>query len=244
MRLPISLAVAAVAAVLAVPGAHAGFAAGQCTTWAYLMRPDIVATASLAGDKITNWNAYAWAANAREAGYSVGTKPAVGAIAVWPKHVLGAGALGHVAYVQKVRSDGSFYISEEDYNGSPNVHRRWVAPTSALQFIYLQPGQHAPSGPMTPGGQLETMTSSGTFRASDPGGTQVAFTLDAATSVAFRLTGPGIDHTVTWRIPGGSRSVTLAQLAAQSTLPAGSYRLTAFAYDTALDGRWVTFSLG
>jgi hypothetical protein len=123
------------------------------------------------------------------------------------------------------------------------VHRRWVAATSALQFIYLQPGQHAPAGPMTPGGGFETMSSTGTFSAADPSGTQIAFTLDAAASVAFRLTGPGIDHTVTWRIPAGNRSVTLAQLAAESTLPAGSYKLTAFAYDTELDRRWLTFTL-
>src|SRR5690349_19871460 len=103
-----------------------GFPAGQCTEWAYLKRPDIVDTAIAKNGIAGNWNADHWASNAAAAGFLIGSTPAVGAIAVWPAGVDGAGVLGHVAYVEQVSGDGSFLVSEENWEGSPALHRRIV----------------------------------------------------------------------------------------------------------------------
>src|SRR5579884_3516397 len=127
-----------VAFLACAPSALAGgFPAGQCTEWAFKMRPEIVVDSMLAHPSLQDWNASHWASNAKAAGFRVGTTPAVGAIAVWQPHVDGAGAVGHVAYVEKVQP-GSFYISEENFDGSPAVHRRWVKTDGKEQFVYLR----------------------------------------------------------------------------------------------------------
>jgi CHAP domain len=238
------LPLATVAAALLAPGAGAGgFRAGQCTTWAFLMRPDIVAQSALAGDGVGDWDADRWAANARKAGFPVGSQPRVGAIAVWPAHVLGAGPVGHVAYVEQVRSDGSFYVSEEDFDGSPSVHHRWVQPSSRLQFVYLRQGERLPSGPITPGGGLTSLTSAGTFAASGLAQTSVRFAVDASTDVSLRLTGPHVDRQLGWHVPGGAWTVGLDKIAGTGSLAPGTYKLIVFAYDTQLETRWLTFRL-
>jgi hypothetical protein len=230
------------AAVLA-PGAGAGLPAGQCTTWAFLMRPDIVADATLGGHVFSDWNADRWAANARAAGFAVGGQARVGAIAVWPANVLGAGPVGHVAYVEKVRSDGGFYVSEEDFDGSPDVHRRWVEPSSRLQFVYLRAGERVPSGPIAAGGELEQLTSSGTFAAAGLAQTSITLAVDAATNVSLRLTGPNVDRRLAWHVPAGRWTVGLDRIAGTASLAPGSYKLVVFAYDTALETHWLTFRL-
>jgi len=243
MRIALALAAVASASILQAPPATAGFAPGQCTTWAYEMRPDIIAGTELADPKITDWNAYRWAANAQLGGFSVGSRPAVGAIAVWPQNTLGAGAVGHVAYVERVRSDGSFYVSEENFDGNPNVHHRWVAPTSALQFIYLAPGERAPKAPTQLGGALESLKSQGLYSTTDLSRTSVTFGLSAPGTVALRLSGPGLDRRYTWRFHAGGSSVDLGSLSGTSSLPAGTYTLTAFSYDSGLHHWWVSFRL-
>ena len=242
MRL--ALAVAACAASVAAPaGVAGGFPTGQCTNWAFLMRPDIVADTTLANASITDWNAYRWAANAVAGGFTVGARPAVGAIAVWPPNTLGAGSVGHVAYVEQVRSDGSFYVSEKDYNGSPLVHRRWVQPSSAIQFIYLKPGESPPSGPIQSGGRLESLHSSGGYSATGLAGTNFVVTVDAPVTVALRLTGPNVDRRVTWSFRAGGWNVSLDKIAGATALPPGNYKLTAFAFNPDLGWRWVSFHL-
>lgn len=66
---------------------------GNCTWWAAFMRPDL-ATAGISGD------AKYWYGNAGDLGFNLGSKPKVGAIAVFSD-------FGHVAYVEGVNSDGS-----------------------------------------------------------------------------------------------------------------------------------------
>jgi hypothetical protein len=244
MRLRIVLAAIACAAFVGAPSAVAGFPAGQCTYWAYLMRPDIVDDTTLAGSSVSDWTAYRWPANARAGGFRVGAKPAVGAIAVWPRNVLGAGADGHVAYVEQVRADGSFLVSEENYNGSPNVHRRWVQPSSALQFIYLKPGQHPPAGPARLGGELEALASAGDYRAGALGGTRITLDLTAPTTVALRLTGPDVNRRVLWTFRAGGWTVGLDKIAGAGSLPPGTYTVAAFPRVCAdLSWRSVSFTL-
>lgn len=80
-----------------------GFLLGQCTYYVALKRP-------------ITWggNAGTWYYSAQATGYKVGQAPAVGAIMVSYE----GSAAGHVAYVESVNPDGSFTVSEMNYNGN------------------------------------------------------------------------------------------------------------------------------
>ena len=74
-------------------------------------------------------NARTWYSRARAAGWSVGTTPAIGAIAWTPN-----GYYGHVALVEAV--EGSrILISEMNYLGAYKMDNRWVA-VSSFKYIY------------------------------------------------------------------------------------------------------------
>jgi surface antigen len=76
-------------------------------------------------------NAVSWYYHAVAGGWSVGTIPAVAAIA-WTA----AGWYGHVALVEQVSPDGKqVYISEMNSQGVGVKSFRW-APASAFKYIY------------------------------------------------------------------------------------------------------------
>lgn len=101
---------------------------GQCT-WG------VKELASWAGN---NWgNAADWAASAAAAGFTVGTTPQVGAIAVWND-----GGYGHVAYVTDVQSANSIQVLESNYNGNMSIgnYRGYFDPTTAQETVsYIYP---------------------------------------------------------------------------------------------------------
>ncbi|HEM5084028.1 TPA: CHAP domain-containing protein, partial [Streptococcus suis] len=72
-------------------------------------------------------NANQWVASARAEGFSVGTTPQVGAVAVWV-----GGAYGHVALVTAVESSTNIQVSESNYMGRRYIgnHRGWFNPTT------------------------------------------------------------------------------------------------------------------
>jgi len=80
-----------------------------------------------------------WPHVARLAHLPVGTQPRVGAVAVWPKL---ARPFGHVAYVTRVRRDGTMDVSEYNLPSASGYapfvydHRVAVAPAGA-EFIYV-----------------------------------------------------------------------------------------------------------
>ncbi|MGU7877736.1 peptidoglycan hydrolase PcsB [Streptococcus suis] len=82
-------------------------------------------------------NANQWVASARAEGFSVGTTPQVGAVAVWV-----GGAYGHVALVTAVESSTNIQVSESNYMGRRYIgnHRGWFNPTTtsdgAVYYIY------------------------------------------------------------------------------------------------------------
>ncbi|HFU3800250.1 TPA: peptidoglycan hydrolase PcsB [Streptococcus suis] len=82
-------------------------------------------------------NANQWVASARAEGFSVGTTPQVGAVAVWV-----GSAYGHVALVTAVESSTNIQVSESNYNGHRYIgnHRGWFNPTTtsegAVYYIY------------------------------------------------------------------------------------------------------------
>ncbi len=97
------------------------YARGQCT-WYVAGRRQIPA----------GWgNAAAWYYHAVNSGWSVGTIPAIAAVAWTP-----AGAFGHVALVEQVSDDGrQVYISEMNYRGIGVKSFRWAS-TASFKYIY------------------------------------------------------------------------------------------------------------
>lgn len=97
------------------------YARGQCT-WYVAGRRQIP----------SNWgNAVSWYYHAVGSGWSVGTVPAVAAVAWTP-----AGYYGHVALVEQVSSNGKqVYVSEMNYHGVGVKSFRW-APASSFKYIY------------------------------------------------------------------------------------------------------------
>ena len=83
-------------------------------------------------------NAGNWAANAIADGYRVDGEPAVGAVAHWNPNV-GWGALGHVAYVERLNDDGTILVSEDYWGGGSQVGPltyRTVDPATVSHFIH------------------------------------------------------------------------------------------------------------
>jgi surface antigen len=136
-----------------------GFVARQCTSfvaWWLNSRglPFGVITMGRGG---LGWflNASTWDAAARAAGYGVGSRPVVGAIAQWHAgetsrqvgsdgvlHSMTAGETGHVAVVVRVLPDGEVEWLDYGSGGRPELHQgRGVAP----RYLYL--GVTPPKGP-------------------------------------------------------------------------------------------------
>jgi surface antigen len=80
-------------------------------------------------------NASSWYYHAVSSGWSVGTTPAVAAVA-WTGAAASNRYLGHVALVEQVSADGKqVYISEMNYRGLGVKSFRWV-PASSFKYIY------------------------------------------------------------------------------------------------------------
>lgn len=106
---------------LAQTGTYANsYAWGQCT-WYVAGRRQVP----------SNWgNAVSWYYHASSSGWSVGTTPAVAAIAWTP-----VGRYGHVAVVEQVSADGSqVTVSEMNYRG---VGVKSIRTVAAKQFKYI-----------------------------------------------------------------------------------------------------------
>ncbi|MDG4499446.1 CHAP domain-containing protein [Streptococcus suis] len=108
------------------------YPAGQCTWGAKEMAPWVG----------NNWgNGGDWATSAAAAGFEVGTRPRVGAIAVWSD-----GGYGHVAYVTGVAADGKIQVMESNYGGAyePANVRGFFDPTTTsegtVSYIYPPAG--------------------------------------------------------------------------------------------------------
>ncbi|HEY3760076.1 MAG TPA: CHAP domain-containing protein [Solirubrobacteraceae bacterium] len=147
--------------VVGLGGAGNPFPYGQCTYHAFETRPDIyeyavahgVPRGGLAsGVKYGGypdywWNAWRWLGNAQRVGYPTGTTPIPKALVVFPRGY-GGSAVGHVAYVESVNADGSYYVSERNWNYNSNVTKRLVpAGVSGVGFIYGGPAGSGPAAP-------------------------------------------------------------------------------------------------
>lgn len=91
---------------------------GWCTWYAKEMRPDLPNRMG---------NAWKWPSSARAAGFAVGSTPRAGAIGQYGNHVV---------YVESVNSNGTFNLSEMNYEGFGVVSSRSNVSPSGWQFIY------------------------------------------------------------------------------------------------------------
>jgi len=105
------------------------YAFGNCTYWAALRRTQI-------GEPIPNtWgNATTWAINAILDDYEVNHTPTPGAIMQTP---YAAGGLGHVAFVESVNTDGSWYISEMNAVGFDEVDYKTMPSSATTEYSFI-----------------------------------------------------------------------------------------------------------
>lgn len=90
-----------------------------CTDYVHSKRPDV---------PIYGNAGYNWVSAAQADGKATGSTPKAGAVAVMN---------GHVAYVEKVNSDGSYVVSEMGWNYQPgNYNKRTAQPGDFGSFIY------------------------------------------------------------------------------------------------------------
>lgn len=117
-----------------------GYDRGYCTWWAAHRRAQI-------GRPIPSnlGNACTWKSLALAAGFSVGTKPAAGAV-IWTP----SGCYGHVGFVERLNEDGSVWVSDMNSRGfvamdtssAPaggwnRVSYRLLSPQQAANFWYI-----------------------------------------------------------------------------------------------------------
>ncbi|HEM6393714.1 TPA: CHAP domain-containing protein [Streptococcus suis] len=120
-----------------------GYAYGQCT-WGVAARINQLGLKLKGknGEKIliisTMGNGQDWVRTAASLGGETGTSPQEGAILSFAGGGHGTPTeYGHVAFVEKVCPDGSFLISETNYNGNPNyTFRKLSGVDSSLSFAY------------------------------------------------------------------------------------------------------------
>lgn len=120
-----------------------GYAYGQCT-WGVAARINQLGLKLKGrnGEKIpiisTMGNGQDWVATAARLGGETGKLPKAGAIISFAGGGHGSPTeYGHVAFVEKVYPDGSFLISETNYNGNPNyTFRKLSGVDSTISFAY------------------------------------------------------------------------------------------------------------
>ncbi|MCC9798836.1 CHAP domain-containing protein, partial [Streptococcus agalactiae] len=120
-----------------------GYAYGQCT-WGVAARLNQLGLKLKGrnGEKIsiinTMGNGQDWVRTAASLGGETGSTPKAGAIVSFVGGGHGSPAeYGHVAFLEKVYPDGSFLISETNYNGNPNYTFRKISGVdSTISFAY------------------------------------------------------------------------------------------------------------
>lgn len=109
--------------------ATAAYAFGNCTYYVATRYPNIYPYLG---------NALSWITSAKKQGYTVLSAPTIDTVVVY-----GAGngysALGHVAVVDSVNSDGSFMVSEMNYSGYDVIDHRRSTMKGVIGFI-VPPG--------------------------------------------------------------------------------------------------------
>ena len=109
-----------------------GFAQNNCTAFAAWRIASRLGVPSFSNSWKTHWgDAGHWDDAARQVGVKVDKTPKVGAIAVNDVH-----KVGHVAYVNKVYSDGSFDVEEYNWNNPLHYGTRSHVRVSSAQAAF------------------------------------------------------------------------------------------------------------
>ncbi|HBI9153874.1 TPA: CHAP domain-containing protein, partial [Staphylococcus aureus] len=112
------------------PGKNNLYTAGQCTWYAYGIRQKMGKPIS------TYWfHAQYWNDRAKEEGYKVNTKPAVGALMI-AEPGPGPAVTGHVAVVIGVKDDKTFTVTEMNIKGPYIVSQREMKVEPRISFIH------------------------------------------------------------------------------------------------------------
>lgn len=112
-------------------GGYNGYVIGYCTWHAANRRAQ-------SGRPLPNnlGHARTWAPNAQRFGMGVSETPAVGAV-MWHKDTSIAWGLGHVAYVERINSDGSAVVSEMNWRGWNVVSERTITPAEFGAYLFI-----------------------------------------------------------------------------------------------------------
>ena len=82
-----------------------------------------------------------WSSTARSIGLPVSHTPKAGTIAVFQPGVAGASPVyGHVAFVEKVYSDGTVLVSEMNVQGLNIISTRLISASAAQYVEYIDVG--------------------------------------------------------------------------------------------------------
>jgi len=117
------------------------FPVGQCTWYAAGRRPDLA--------DVVHGAAREWLAAAARGRVPEGSRPALGAIAVYVPNT--PGPPGHVAYVAAI-SGHRVLLDDSNWRSTPwspglQVHEHWEAARAASGYIYGGPAGAGPAGP-------------------------------------------------------------------------------------------------
>ena len=114
-----------------------GGAWGNCTYYVY----NRVAQLGKPIQSTAMGHAYMWSDSARSMGYSVSNTPKTGTIAVFRQGVAGSDpTYGHVAFVEKVYSDGSMLVSEMNVQGLNVISTRIISASDAQLTEFIDVG--------------------------------------------------------------------------------------------------------
>jgi hypothetical protein len=134
--------------------------------------------------------------------------PVAGALVVFPKGY-GGSSVGHIAYVQRVNANGSYLISERNWNYNHNITTRTVVPGyPGVGFIYGGPAGNGP-GTVAP-----------TYHV-------------AGTSSVNAYSGPGTGYSVVGQLARGTRLDITCQVRSDSAVGGSTI------WDRLSDGRYV-----
>ena len=86
-------------------------------------------------------HAFMWSDSARSMGYNVSHTPKTGTVAVFRQGVAGSDpTYGHVAFVEKVFSDGSVLVSEMNVQGLNVISTRIISASDAQLTEFIDVG--------------------------------------------------------------------------------------------------------
>ena len=113
-----------------------GFARGQCTWYAAIISPNIFPyTDDNSQSRVFGGNANQWCANAKAAGFRIGSKPSAGSIIVYSRLRSSAGHVGKV--IGYSASEGTMVIRDMNYAGKFIVTERYEDPDNGAIKCYI-----------------------------------------------------------------------------------------------------------